>query len=113
MAQGEDMGHHLIRREALGVPQRARDVFQLLHRAGWIDAQLADTLKRLVGFRNSAVHADQQLQVRCLRYTDRLLRRVYSAGDQRPVIGSVRPGNSSGSPRESGSSSRSGSASGV
>jgi uncharacterized protein YutE (UPF0331/DUF86 family) len=58
-----DMGQHLIRRERLGVPQSARDVFALLARAGWIDAGLADALKRMVGFRNIAVHEDQALQL--------------------------------------------------
>lgn len=58
-----DMGQHLIRREKLGVPQSARDVFTLLAQAGWIDAALADALKRMVGFRNIAVHDYQSLQV--------------------------------------------------
>jgi uncharacterized protein YutE (UPF0331/DUF86 family) len=58
-----DMGQHLIRRERLGVPQSARDVFALLARAGWIDAGLADALKRMVGLRNIAVHEDQALQL--------------------------------------------------
>lgn len=58
-----DMGYHLIRRESLGVPQSARDVFTLLARAGWIDAALADALKRMVGFRNIAVHDYQTLQL--------------------------------------------------
>lgn len=58
-----DMGQHLIRREKLGIPQSARDVFNLLHQAGWIDAELADVLKRMVGFRNIAVHQYQQLQL--------------------------------------------------
>ena len=58
-----DMGHHLIRRERLGVPQSARDVFALLARAGWITPELADQLKRMVGFRNIAVHDYQALQV--------------------------------------------------
>ena len=31
-----DMGQHLIRRDKLGVPQSARDVFALLAQAGWI-----------------------------------------------------------------------------
>jgi uncharacterized protein YutE (UPF0331/DUF86 family) len=51
-----DMGQHLIRRERLGVPQSARDVFALLADAGWIEPALADALKRMVGFRNIAVH---------------------------------------------------------
>lgn len=58
-----DMGQHLIRREKLGVPQSARDVFELLARGGWIDAELAASLKRMVGFRNIAIHDYQQLQL--------------------------------------------------
>ena len=58
-----DMGQHLIRREKLGVPQSARDVFALLAQGGWIDAPLADGLKRMVGFRNIAVHDYQSLQL--------------------------------------------------
>ncbi len=58
-----DMGQHLIRREKLGVPQSARDVFALLAQGGWIDAALADALKRMVGFRNIAVHDYQALQL--------------------------------------------------
>ena len=58
-----DMGQHLIRREKLGVPQSARDVFTLLAQGGWIDAPLADCLKRMVGFRNIAVHDYQTLQL--------------------------------------------------
>lgn len=57
------MGQHLIRRERLGLPQSARDVFDLLERAGWIDADLAGSLKRMVGFRNIAVHQYQDLQL--------------------------------------------------
>lgn len=58
-----DMGQHLIRRERLGIPQSARDVFTLLSRGGWIDAALAEGLKRMVGFRNIAVHDYQALQL--------------------------------------------------
>jgi uncharacterized protein YutE (UPF0331/DUF86 family) len=58
-----DMAQHLIRRDGLGVPQSARDVFTLLAQAGWIDAALADGLKRMVGFRNIAVHDYQSLQL--------------------------------------------------
>ncbi|MBN2887430.1 MAG: DUF86 domain-containing protein [Chromatiaceae bacterium] len=58
-----DMGQHLIRRESLGVPQSARDVFNLLHRGAWISADLAERLRRMVGFRNIAVHDYQSLQL--------------------------------------------------
>ena len=58
-----DMGQHLIRRERLGVPQSARDVFALLAQGGWIAPTLADNLKRMVGFRNIAVHDYESLQL--------------------------------------------------
>ena len=58
-----DMGHHIIRQQRLGVPQSARNVFTLLTQAGWIDSELEDSLKRMVGFRNIAVHDYQTLQL--------------------------------------------------
>lgn len=62
-----DMGQHLVRRERLGVPQSARDVFTLLAQAGRIDAALADAMKRMTGFRNIAVHDYQALQLPILK----------------------------------------------
>lgn len=82
-----DLGQHLIRREKLGVPQSARDVFALLARGNWIDSNLADSLKKMVGFRNIAVHDYQTLQLpitvaiiekhldEFLQYTQRVLQR--------------------------------------
>jgi uncharacterized protein YutE (UPF0331/DUF86 family) len=58
-----DMGQHLIRRERLGVPQSTRDVFALLAQGGWIAGELAEGLKRMVGFRNIAVHDYAALQL--------------------------------------------------
>lgn len=58
-----DMGQHLVRRERLGVPQSARDVFELLAQAGWIAPELAASLKRMVGFRNIAIHEYKALQL--------------------------------------------------
>jgi len=56
-----DMGHHLVRRDWLGVPQSARDVFALIARAGRIGQPLAESLQRMVGFRNIALHDYQRL----------------------------------------------------
>lgn len=58
-----DMGQHLIRRHRLGLPQSARDVFTLLASAGWIDTDLAEGLRRMVGFRNIAVHDYQNMHL--------------------------------------------------
>ena len=56
-----DIGHYLVRRERMGVPQSARDVFELLAQNQWIEPTLADNLKRMVAFRNIAVHDYQSL----------------------------------------------------
>ena len=58
-----DMGQYLLRREKLGIPQSSRDVFILLNTAGWIEAPLAHTLQKMVGFRNIAVHDYQALLI--------------------------------------------------
>lgn len=58
-----DLGQYLVRRDGLGVPQSARDVFALLQRSGRIPAELAEVLKRMVGFRNIAVHEYQKVQL--------------------------------------------------
>lgn len=58
-----DIGQHVIRSERLGVPQSARDVFDLLSKANIIEVELADALKRMVGFRNIAVHDYQTLHL--------------------------------------------------
>lgn len=58
-----DMGQHLIRRDRLGIPQSARDIFSILATSNWITVELAEALKRMVGFRNIAVHEYQTLQL--------------------------------------------------
>ena len=58
-----DMGLHIIRRDRLGVTQSARDTFTLLEQAGWITAPAAEQMRRMVGFRNLAVHDYQALQL--------------------------------------------------
>ncbi|MBB6086805.1 type VII toxin-antitoxin system HepT family RNase toxin [Wenzhouxiangella marina] len=58
-----DLGHYLIRRDRLGVPQSSRDVFDVLAGSSVISPSLADAMKRMVGFRNIAVHEYQRLQI--------------------------------------------------
>lgn len=58
-----DMGQHVVRRDRLGVPQGTREIFSLLLQANRIDPGLAETLQRMVGFRNIAVHQYQALQL--------------------------------------------------
>ncbi|MCG6116795.1 MAG: DUF86 domain-containing protein [Aquimonas sp.] len=58
-----DMGQHLIRRDRLGLPQSSRDVFTLLAQARRVPDSLAESMRRMVGFRNVAVHGYQRLQL--------------------------------------------------
>ena len=43
--------------------QRACDVFALLATAHWLEPELAESMKHMVGFRNIAVHEYQTLQL--------------------------------------------------
>jgi|SRR5688572_8637974 uncharacterized protein YutE (UPF0331/DUF86 family) len=62
-----DLAMHLVRRFTLGVPQDSRHAFDLLVDAGKLDAAMADALKRMVGFRNIAVHDYQRLNLAIVR----------------------------------------------
>jgi uncharacterized protein YutE (UPF0331/DUF86 family) len=58
---------HLVRRHQLGIPQDSRDAFDLLVAAGRLDPALAESLKRMVGFQNVAVHDYTRLDLAIVR----------------------------------------------
>jgi uncharacterized protein YutE (UPF0331/DUF86 family) len=62
-----DLAMHLVRKHRLGIPQDIRDAFDLLATAGILEAPLAASLKRMVGFRNVAVHAYTRLDLAIVR----------------------------------------------
>ena len=62
-----DAAMHLVRVHRLGVPQETREAFDLLEHAELIDAAMADRLKKMVGFRNVAVHDYQRLNLDIVR----------------------------------------------
>lgn len=51
-----DLAMHVVRKRRLGVPQDSRDAFQILHDHALLDKGLAGSMKRMVGFRNIAIH---------------------------------------------------------
>ena len=51
----------MVRRDKLGIPQSSRDIFTLLAQNNEISTELAEKMKRMVGFRNVAVHDYQAL----------------------------------------------------
>lgn len=57
-----DLAMHLVATRRLGVPQSSREAFDALERDGGLDSELASALRRMVGFRNIAVHAYQTLE---------------------------------------------------
>ena len=58
-----DLAMHAVRVGSLGVPQSSRDAFAMLVAAGILERPLGDTLQRMVGFRNIALHRYQDLDV--------------------------------------------------
>lgn len=62
-----DAAMHLVRMRRLGVPQETREAFDLLERAGIIDGTLSDRMKKMVGFRNVAIHEYQKLNFDIVR----------------------------------------------
>ncbi len=51
-----DIAAHIVADEGLGVPVDLRENFEFLSREGIINKELSARLKKMVGFRNIAVH---------------------------------------------------------
>jgi uncharacterized protein YutE (UPF0331/DUF86 family) len=58
-----DMGHIYIRENKLGIPQSSRNVFELLTESNVISKEFSETLKKMVGFRNIAIHDYQSIKL--------------------------------------------------
>lgn len=62
-----DLGMRWVRLRSLGVPKESRDVFTFLEAAHHISGDLANSLKKMVGFRNIAVHDYQALNLEVIQ----------------------------------------------
>ena len=51
-----DVASHIVSDERLGEPGSLRELFELLARGGWIQAEQVPVLQRMAGFRNLLVH---------------------------------------------------------
>jgi len=58
-----DIANIIIKHNKLGLPSSARDSFDLLERSSIIDTECAERMKRMVGFRNIAIHEYQNLNL--------------------------------------------------
>ncbi len=61
--QAIDLANHLIRSEKLGIPTDSAESFGLLVKAGILSVELADKLKKMVGFRNTVIHEYQAVDM--------------------------------------------------
>ena len=59
-----DVASHVVSDERLGEPATNRDLFELLAGHEWIAPALADTLRRMAGFRNVLVHGYDDVDLR-------------------------------------------------
>ncbi|MEX2516781.1 MAG: DUF86 domain-containing protein [Gammaproteobacteria bacterium] len=62
-----DLALHVVRKQKLGVPGSSREAFDLLVQQGYLDQDLAVRLKRMVGFRNIAIHRYQEMSLEILQ----------------------------------------------
>lgn len=56
-----DMAMHLVHIKQLGLPKTSAEAFSLLAQDGALDAKTAERMKKMVGFRNVAVHDYREL----------------------------------------------------
>lgn len=62
-----DLANRVIRLKQLGIPQGSRDSFSLLSDHGYVSVELADSMMKMIGFRNIAVHEYQKLNIDILK----------------------------------------------
>lgn len=62
-----DLANHVIRKKRLGLPKESKESFEILASEHIVTHELADRLKRMVGFRNVLVHEYQEFDVRVMK----------------------------------------------
>ena len=58
-----DVASHIVSDHKLGEPATNREIFDLLHAAGWITPDCAQVMGRLAGFRNLVVHGYERVNL--------------------------------------------------
>ena len=58
-----DLANMYIKDNNLGLPSNAREAFDILHRHNILSDELASKMKKMIGFRNIAVHEYQSLDI--------------------------------------------------
>lgn len=58
-----DLGTYIVKKRKLGLPQSSREIFDLLLDEKIVSQELTGKMKKMVGFRNIAVHEYQKLDL--------------------------------------------------
>jgi uncharacterized protein YutE (UPF0331/DUF86 family) len=62
-----DVASHIVSDRRLGEPRTNRELFDLLHRDGWLEAALVGSLRNMAGFRNVLVHGYDDVDLSVVR----------------------------------------------
>lgn len=62
-----DLAMHIVAENNLGLPQTSRQAFDMLYENGFIEREIAERLKAMVGFRNISVHDYQAINLSILQ----------------------------------------------
>ncbi len=81
----QDIASHIVSDERLGEPETNHQLFDLLHRHGWISAEQVTTMQKMIGFRNTVVHGYQHFNPLILQ--DIVLHRL---GDLLEFVAAIR-----------------------
>lgn len=65
--QAIDLANHVVKQGKLGVPTDSAESFSLLARGGIIPEELSRRLQKMIGFRNTAIHEYQGLNIAIVR----------------------------------------------
>lgn len=57
-----NIGEHLIKKNKLSAPKNQLDVIDRITTAGFVTAEVADDLKKMIDFRNAVLHRPQDLK---------------------------------------------------
>ncbi|MDA3958643.1 DUF86 domain-containing protein [Oceanispirochaeta sp.] len=62
--QSIDLANHIIKIKKLGIPNRSSDSFEILENRGIIPEDLSNTMIKMTGFRNTAIHQYQKMNLK-------------------------------------------------
>jgi len=62
-----DIAMYIVSTRRLGVPQEKREAFELLEKNNLISKEMSNNMKKMIGFRNIAVHDYKKIDVNILK----------------------------------------------